>query len=172
MGIRDWFGRRRIFKQVYSLIDTGCYDECLALLEQRKAGQSDRRFLFAYATCYHAQGAYDKALAATDEALEKEAKNPAFLLLKAKILFSKGCYERSLELCAQALANSVFNEETLYIMAKNQLALGNKEKAGALFYRALQTADRRFVESRLLLACEWLLMRDALPKVNDNPDAE
>ncbi len=160
MSIIACLRKRRFLKRVYSYIKSRDYDKAVSELNSLDEEKLDEDYYYALSLAYLAQGNTKESMEAIDSAIEKDRGNPALIVHKAKILQRLKLYEESSSLLESSKQLTLFNEEILYIQAINYLALNDPAHANELFYEALKTIDKRFVESRIAMAVELFLLKN------------
>lgn len=151
--------KRSLLKKIYKFISSHDYSKALGIIEELDESQLTKDIFYALSLIFFAQKDIQKAIKAIDNAIELDDKNPAFLVHKAKILQDLEQYEESIKLLESTDKLTVFNEEILYVQAINYLAINNLNRANEIFYEALKTIDKRFIESRFAMATELLLLK-------------
>lgn len=92
----------------------GNYEEARSLYEKLAAGAKDRdAAAIGLSRTWESQGEYDKALAAVENALQTDAKNPDLLARKAELLFNRGRWDD-----AEKAAQAAIDEKREHFLAR------------------------------------------------------
>ncbi len=161
MAIIENIKKRIRLKNIYRNIKSREFDKALSLIEEIEEEKLDEHFLYALSLVHMFKNQDEESLKAIDKAIEKDPQNPAMIVQKAKILQLQKKYQDSVQLLESSRKLTIFNEEILYIQAINYLALNDLNHANDLFYEALKTIDKRFIESRIALAVELFILKNS-----------
>lgn len=151
--------KRFLLKKIYKFIHQHDLKNALSIIDQVPKERRDRDIFYALSIIYLTMNEPERAMEAIDQAITEEDGNPAFMVQKAKILQLQKKYHESIKILEASSRLTIFNEEVLYLQAINHLAINDYIRANELFYEALKTIDKRFIESRFAMAAELLVLK-------------